>query len=122
MKQNVFLTIASIVRGIEKGGLSNLTAVPILVLGLYATLVLGQRRSGYIIILLGSLLGAGVPVIHFMRVGGVVGGRLANLPGNFFFVWTLLALGVTAVFSLILSARGLWGLARGKMNRPVAQP
>src|SRR6476661_5047989 len=59
MKPNVLLTIASllsillstfhmsddIVRGIEKGGLSNLIAVPILVIWLYGTLVLAGRRS-----------------------------------------------------------------------------
>ena len=75
MKHNVMLTIASllsillltfhlsgdIIRGMEKGGLSNLIAVPILVVWLYGTLVLAERRSGYIIILLGSLLAIGRP-------------------------------------------------------------
>src|SRR5262249_51939897 len=42
-----------IARGIEKGGVSNLVAVPIAALWLYATLVLAGRRSGYVIILLG---------------------------------------------------------------------
>jgi hypothetical protein len=41
---------------------------------------------------------------------GVAGGRIAGSSGAFFFVWTLLAVGVTAVFSVILSARGLWSL------------
>ena len=59
MKPNVLLTIASllsillstfhlsddIVRGMEKGGLSNLIAVPILVIWLYGTLVLAGRRA-----------------------------------------------------------------------------
>jgi len=122
MKHNVMLTIASllsilfltfhladdIVRGMEKGGVSNLLAVPILVTWLYATLVLAERRSGYVIILLGALLGSGVPVIHFMRAGGVGGGEIAKSSAAFFSVWTLLALGVTALFSVILSTRGLW--------------
>ena len=126
MKRSVLLTITSllsilfltfhladdIVRGFEKGGLSNLTAVPILVTWLYGTLVLAERRSGYVIILLGSILGSGIPVIHFMGRGGVVGGEVAKSGGAFFFVWTLIALGVTSVFSVILSARGLWGLIR----------
>ncbi|MCA1614479.1 MAG: hypothetical protein LC800_10175 [Acidobacteria bacterium] len=34
--------------------------------------------------------------------------------GEFFFVWTLIALGVTTLFSVILSARGLWSLRRGQ--------
>jgi hypothetical protein len=128
MKQNVMLTIASllsillltfhlsddIVRGMEKGGLSNLTAVPILVTWLYGTLVLAERRSGYIIMLLGSLLGSLVPVVHFMGPGGVVGGGIANTSGAFFFVWAQIALGVTALFSVILSVRGLWSLRRGQ--------
>jgi NO-binding membrane sensor protein with MHYT domain len=129
MKHSVMLTITSllsilflmfhltddIVRGFEKGGVSNLTAVPILVAWLCATLVLAERRSGYVIILLGSLLGSGIPVLHFMGKGVGVAGRIGNTSGAFF-VWTLIALGVTALFSVILSARGLlspqWGQSR----------
>ncbi len=120
MKPNVMLTIASllsilfmtfhladdIVRGMEPGRLSDLIAVPILVVWLYGTLVLAETRSGYIIILLGSLLGSLVPVIHMKGAG--VGGAIAKSSGAFFFIWTLLALAVTALFSVILSARGLW--------------
>jgi hypothetical protein len=98
-----------IVRGMEPGGVSNLTGILILVVWLYGTLVLAERRAGYIIILLASILGAGVPVIHMMG-SGLVGGRIANSSGVFFWVWTLIALGVTATFSVILSARGLWSL------------
>jgi hypothetical protein len=122
MKHNAMLTIASllsilfmtfhltddIIRGMEKGGVSNLVAVPILVVWLYGTLVLAERRSGYVIILLGSLLGLCVPVIHMMGKGVGVGSSIANSSGAFFFVWTLIALGVTALFSVILSVRGLW--------------
>jgi len=100
-----------IVRGMEPGKLPDLVGVLILVVWLYGTLVLAERRSGYVIILLGSLLGSVVPVIH-MKGAGV--GEIARSSGGFFFVWTLLALGVTAVFSLILSARGLWSLRRGQ--------
>ena len=120
MKRDVMLTIASllsillvtfhvaddIVRGMEPGRLSDLIVVPILVVWLYGTLVLAERRSGYVIILLGSLLGLLVPVIHMKGAG--VGGTIAKSSGAFFFIWTLIALGVTALFSVILSARGLW--------------
>ena len=99
-----------IVRGYEKGVLWNLTAIPIAVLWLYATLVLGERRSGYVIVLLLSLLAIGVPIIHFKNPAGFAGSRVANTDGAFFFVWTLLAIGVTSLFSVILAARGLWGL------------
>jgi hypothetical protein len=120
MKRNVMLTIASllsilfvtfhttddIVRGMEQGKLSDLIVVPILVVWLYGTVVLAERRSGYVIILLGSLLGLLVPIIHMKGAG--VGGAIAKSSGAFFFIWTLLALGVTALFSVILSAHGLW--------------
>ena len=103
-----------IIRGMEKGGVSNLVAVPIFVVWLYGTLVLAERRSGYVIILLGSLLGLAVPVIHMMGKGVGVGGNIAKSSGAFFFVWTLIALGVTALFSAFLSARGLWSLKWGQ--------
>ena len=120
MKRDVMLTIASllsilfttfhmtddIVRGMEPGTLSSLIVVPILVVWLYGTLVLAERRSGYVIILLGSLLGLLVPVLHMKGAG--VGGTIAKSSGAFFFIWTLIALGVTSLFSVILSARGLW--------------
>ena len=98
-----------IVRGFEPGGVKNITGVFMLVVWLYGTLVLAERRSGYIIILLGSILGSGVPVVHMIGKG-LVGGRIANSSGIHFWVWTLIALQVTAIFSLILSARGLWSL------------
>ena len=126
MKQNLLLTITSllsilfmtfhltddIVRGMEPGGLSSLIAVPICVVLLYGALVLAERRSGYVIILLGSLLGFVVPVIHMMGKGVGVGGNIAKSSGAFFFIWTLIALGETALFSVILSVRGLWSLRR----------
>jgi hypothetical protein len=129
MKRGVMLTVASllsilfftlhladdIVRGMEPGGLSNLIGgVLISVVWLYATLVLAGRRSGYIILLLGSLLSLAVPVIHMKGKGVGVASGIANSSGGFFFIWTLLALGVTGLFSVILSARGLWSLRRGQ--------
>jgi len=95
-----------IVRGMEPGTLSDLIALPILVVQLVGTLVLAGKRSGYVIILLVSLIELVVPVIHMKGAG--VGGAIAESNGAFFFVWTLLALGVTALFSVLLSARGLW--------------
>jgi hypothetical protein len=134
MKHNIMLTIASllsilffsfhhaddVVRGMAPGGLSNLVPVIFLVAWLYGTLVLAERRAGYVIILVLSLLGAGIPVLH-MTGSGFVGGDIANSGGAFFFVWTLIALGVTTLFSVILSARGLWSLQWGK-SRLVQQP
>ena len=125
MKPNLMLTIASllsillltfhladdIVRGFEPGGISNLVgAVLISVVWLYGTTMLSERRSGYIIMLLGSLLSLAVPVIHMKGKGVGVTSRLDNTSGHFFFVWTLIALGAIGLFSAILSARGLWSL------------
>jgi hypothetical protein len=120
MKQNVVLTIASlltillmtlhladdIVRGMEPGTLRDLIVVPILAVQLYGTLALAGKRSGYVIILVGSLLALVVPVVHLKGAG--VGGAIAASSGGFFFVFTLLALGVTALFSVLLSARELF--------------
>lgn len=96
-----------IARGFEPGGFRNVSGILIAAVWLYGTLVLAERRLGYLVMLLGSLLGALMPVAH-MRGAGLVGGRIVNSSGIFFWVWTLLALGVTATFSVILSARGLW--------------
>lgn len=120
MKPNVVLVISSllsilfvslhtaddIVRGMEPGTLSDLIIVPILVLWLYGMMALPERRWGYVIVLVGSLLGMLVPVIHMKGAG--VGGDIARSNGAFFFIWTLIALAVTALLSVILSARGLW--------------
>jgi hypothetical protein len=120
MKQNLTLTIASllsvlfitfhladdIVRGMEPGTLSDLIVLPIVVVQLFGTLALAGKRSGYVILLLVSLLELVVPVVHMKGAG--VGRAVAQSNGAFFFIWTLLALGVTALLSVILSARGLW--------------
>ena len=133
MKVNVVLTTSAllsilfmtfhvaddIVHGMAPGGLSDLVVlVLVLVVFLYGTLVLAERRSGYVIIFLGSLIAAVVPVIH-MKGNGV--GEIAKTSGGFFFVFTLLALGVTSVFSLVLSVRGLWGLRRGQPRKGPSQ-
>src|SRR6478672_9653574 len=122
MKQNVMLPIASllsillltlhvtddIVRGISKAESSN-TALIVLVVFLYGTLVLAERRSGHIIMLLVGLFAAAMPVIH-MR--GTHYGEIAKSTGGFFFVWTLWALGGLGGLTFILSARGLWSSRR----------
>jgi hypothetical protein len=125
MKNSLMLTIASlllvlfltfhladdIVRGFEPGGLSNLVVtVLVSVVWLYGTLVLAERRSGYIIMLLLSLFSLVVPYVHMKGKGVGVTSRLGHTSGHFFFVWTLFAIGVLGLFSAILSARGLWSL------------
>src|SRR5512137_638424 len=120
MKENVMLTIASllsillltlhitddIVRGISKAESSNI-ALAVLVVLLYGTLVLAERRSGHVIMLLVGFFAAAMPVMH-MR--GAHYGEIAKSPGGFFFVWTLWALGGLGGLTFVLSARGLWNL------------
>ena len=134
MKHNLMLTITSLLSilfmtfhltsdtlrasaGTPEAGGSTLVAVPILVLWLYGTLVLAERRSGYIIMLIGSVIALVVPVVHVMGAGGVFRGELAKSSGAFLFVWTLHALAVTGMFSLILSVRGLWSLRQARRNQ-----
>ena len=100
-----------IVRGFEPGGFKSFNGVLTMVVWLYGTLALSERRSGYVIMLLGSLLGVLVSLAH-MRGAGLVGGRIAGSSGMLFWVWTILALGVTSVFSVILSMRGLISKSR----------
>ena len=77
MKQHAILVVTSllsillltlhisddIVRGISKAEPSN-TALLVLVVLLYGTLVLAERRSGHVIMLFVGLFAAGMPVIH----------------------------------------------------------
>jgi len=124
MKQNAILIVTSllsillltlhvtddIVRGISKAEPSK-TALLVLVLFLYGTLVLGQRRSGHVIMLLAGLFAAAMPVIH---MGSVHYPAIAKSAGGLFFVWTLWALGGLGGLTLVLAGRGLWSLRRGQ--------
>ena len=131
MKQNLLLTIASLLSillmtfhmthdtlrarsGSAEAGGSTFIMVPIMVIWLLGTLLLAERRSGHIIMLVGSLLALLTTVAHIWGPGDVVRGEFAKSPGAFFFVWTLMALGVTGMFSFILSVRALWSLRRSQ--------
>ena len=131
MKQNAMLTTASLLTillmtlhlagdilfKMSPAGLVNLSAVFIFVVLLCGTLLLAGRRAGYIIIFFGSVLGLVMPVLHMKGTRGVIGGEIRNSSGAFFFVWILLALGTTATFSMILSARALWSLPWRRRRR-----
>ena len=120
MNRNVTLTVASllsillfllhvaddVVRGIDKIGPANLIGVSIFVIWLFGILPLGDRRSGYIIMLLGALFGAAASLSHmFLGVTRILD---KSPDGALLFVFTLWMLAVTSTFSVILSARGLW--------------
>ncbi len=125
MKRNIMLTITSLLSilllsfhltqdslrvrpGTWDAGPGNLVVIVILLVYLCGTVLLAGRRSGYVITLLGGLFAAGMPVIHLTGPG------LSAAARAFFFLWTMIALGVTGMFSAILSARGLWSIQRGE--------
>ncbi len=125
MKHNALLTVTSllsillmslhvtddIVRGISPPGADNVGAVAIFVVWLIGTLALPGRRSGLVIMLIGGLFAAAMPVLHMK---GARYAAIATSSGGFFFVWTLIVVGVTGTFSVILSARALWLLRSRK--------
>jgi hypothetical protein len=125
MNYNALLTVTSllsillmslhvtddIVRGISPPGADNVGAVVIFVVWLVGTLMLPERRSGYVIMLLGGIFAAAMPVLHMK---GARYPTIAMSSGGFFFVWTLIAVGVTGTFSGLLSARALWVAFRGR--------
>jgi hypothetical protein len=98
-----------IVRGYEPVTMANLAAVPMFALWAYGALVLAGRRSGYVILLLGSLLSM-CALSHMMGRG--LGGTVAKSPGAFLFIWTILLQGVSGLFCFALSLQGLWSQRR----------
>ena len=118
MKNNMLLTIMSllsivlmtlhitddIVRGISPAAAENIGAVVIFVVWLVGTLMLTGRRSGYVIMLLGGLFAAAMPVLHMT---GTRYGTIATSAGGFFFIWTLIVVGSTGTLAAMLSARAL---------------
>jgi hypothetical protein len=122
MKPSVLLTVASLLSLLlimfhltddvllqAEGAVRYPIPVVVFVLWLYGTLMLPNRTSGYIIMLLGGLIAAGMIVVH--SKGGVV-----HKSGGFFFVWTMFALSATGWFTAILSARGLWLTFRARRS------
>jgi hypothetical protein len=88
--------------------------VPVLAIWLYGTLLFAERRSGHIIMLVGSLLAIAMPVMHVMAPAGIFRGAIARSSPAFLFVWTFHALGVIGLFCFVLAVRGLWSLRRGQ--------
>jgi hypothetical protein len=128
MKHRVTLTITSLLsillfsfhwadevaRGLEPGTVSAVWGLLILAVWLSATLVFPDRRWGLVIILVGSILASGVPILH-MQGKGLVLGRYGTTNANamFFWVWTNIALGASGMVSLVLSVRELWSFRSG---------
>jgi hypothetical protein len=125
MKPSVLLTVASLLSLLlimvhltgdvllqPEGSVKYYIPVVIFVVWLYGTLMLSKRVSGYVIMLLGGLISAGMIVLH-SRTGVV------RQSGGFYFVFTLFALSTTGWFTAILAARELWLAFR---NRRAAAP
>ena len=104
-----------VVRGIEPGTLTNYPAVLIFTAWLYTTVVLVGRRVGYALLLVASLLGSVVPVLHMSGRG--LGGAVAASEGALPFIWTILALGTTSGLSVLLCLHGLL-----RRRHPAAEP
>ena len=91
-------------------GPGNLVAILILLVYLCGTLLLPGRRFGLAIMLVGGLFALGMPALHLTspRFG------LVARPGQPFFMWTLIALGVLGAFAIILAALELWNFKRSE--------
>jgi hypothetical protein len=127
MKRNVMLIVASLLTlfltiihltqdVMRQADGTNKIPIPIVVFAvwLYGTLMLSDRIWGYIIMLLGGLIGAAMIIAHSRGV-------IISNSGGFWFVWTLFTLSTTGWFTAILSARGIWTTLRSRRSTLPAQ-
>jgi hypothetical protein len=120
VKQNDLLSVTSIlsvlllalhisqdiVFGFDRAGLNQLVGVAILLVVVCGAMLLRERRSGQVIMLLGGIIAAGMLPLH-MRNG--LRPEFLAKSGALVFIWTLYVLGVTGSFSVILAVRQLRG-------------
>jgi len=118
MKQNNLLSVTSIlsvlllalhisqdiVFGFDRAGLNHLVGVAILVVVVCGAVLLRERLSGKVIMLLGGLMAAGMLPLH-MRNG--LRAEFLEKSGALLFIWTLYVLGVNGTFSAILAVRAV---------------
>ena len=118
MKQNHLLSVISIlsvpllalhisqdiVFGLDRAGLNHLVGVAILLVIVCGAVLLRERASGEVIMLLGGLMAAGMLPLH-MRNG--LRPEFLEKSGALLFIWTLYVLGVAGAFSVILAVRAL---------------
>lgn len=103
-------------RGLEPGTLQAFGGILLLAAWLCAVLVFAERRWGLVVVLLFSVLAAGVPFLHMMG-RGLVEGRYATNATMLFWVWTNIALGACGLLSFVLSVRVLWGTRAAQLPR-----
>jgi hypothetical protein len=89
-----------VVYGLDPAGLHHLFGVAILVVVVCGAVLLRERTSGKVIMLLGGGLAAGMLPLH-MRHG--MRPEFLAKSGTLLFVWILYLLGVTGAFSVILA-------------------
>jgi hypothetical protein len=120
MKQNDLLSVTSIlsvflltlhisqdiVFGFDRGGLNQLVGVAILLVVVCGAVLLRERTSGKVIMLLGGAIAAAMLPLH-MRNG--LRPEFLEKGGALLFVWTLYLLGVTGTFSVVLAVQALRG-------------
>jgi hypothetical protein len=105
----IFHITDEISRGMEHARLNMVAPLMVVALWGYATLLLVERRSGLIIIVLMSIIGIGIPIAHMIGAG-LIGRRIANTGGIFFWVLTLFLLELNAAVVFVLSVQRLWRL------------
>jgi hypothetical protein len=118
MKQNDLLSVTSLVSvlllalhisqdivfGFDRAGLNQLVGIAILLVVLCGAVLLQERPSGKVIMLLGGVMAAAMLPLH-MRNG--LGPEFLGRSGALLFIWTLYVLGVTGAFSAILAVLAL---------------
>jgi hypothetical protein len=105
----------------DQGGIATLFAVLVLVVWLFAILFLTERKSGYIIGLIVSLLNSLIPLGHLIGMAGeATPGEILTSSGPFF-VWVVIALALTVFPSLILSAYLLFRPSMEKTAQRVSE-
>lgn len=129
MRQNITLTVSSLLtialslfhiaddtlhakEGIDPGG--TVIILLVMLVMLVGTVELAGRRWGYVITLLGGLGALWMPFLHSL------GSHTTRW--GFFFVWTLIAMGVIGAYTALLSARALWRSFRTRTIPSVGTP
>jgi hypothetical protein len=95
-------------------GPGNFTVIVTLSILLFGTVSLAGRRSGFVIQFLTGVIALGMPILHLKSRGVSPDPRPG---GTFFFMWSLIVLGVLGIFTAVLSAHALWNTRRRNERR-----
>jgi hypothetical protein len=93
-----------IVFGLDRAGLNHLVGIAILLVLLCGAVLLRERTSGKVIMLIGGVVAAAMLPLH-MRHG--LRPEFLDRSGALLFVWVLYLLGVNGAFSIILAIQAL---------------